>query len=126
MSYWIAALAVALMVVVGYAAGPLGTLVSLLAFFFTLFLFWASRLGFDGARKQFAIDQISAPLFSNENWKRLEALFIDSEAVVKAATASLVVVALSLTLPIGQVVLVVVVVGAIFSFQIARRHKAAP
>jgi hypothetical protein len=125
MRYWTVALATSLLIVVIYAAGPLGALVSLLVFSFTLFLVWASRLGFEVARKRFAISKISSPVFSSENRNRLEAIFSDSEAVLKAGTASLVVVALSLTLPIGQVVLVVAVVGAFFSFQIANRHKKA-
>ncbi|PZA13544.1 hypothetical protein DNX69_04065 [Rhodopseudomonas palustris] len=123
MQYWIIAFTAALVVVIGYAAGPVGAAVSLLAFAGSLYLMWARKLGFAGAWTRFALDRFSAPFWKGENWERFNAMFHDSESVVKAATIATALVALALILPPSQVALIAVVVAAWYAFEVYRSHR---
>ena len=125
MRYWIAAFAAALVVVIGYAAGPIGAIIAIIAFSIALFLLWAHRLGFNGAWTSFGLDRFSAPLLKTENWDLFNAIFADREKVVKAATVSVVLIAVSLILPTSQVIIAVVAVAAWYVFQVYRANKPA-
>jgi hypothetical protein len=123
MQYWIIAFTAALVVVIGYAAGPVGAVISLLAFAGSLYLMWARKLGFVGAWTRFALDRFSAPFWKGENWERFNAMFHDAESVVKAGTIAVVLIALSLILPPSQVALIAVVVAAWYAFEVYRSHR---
>lgn len=123
MQYWIIAFTAALVVVIGYAAGPVGALVSLLAFAGSLYLMWARKLGFAGAWTRFALDRFSAPFWKGENWERFNAMFHDGESVVKAGTVATALIALSLILPPSQVALIAAVVAAWYAFEVYRSHR---
>lgn len=123
MQYWLVAFAVSLVVVIGYASGPLGALLSLLAFATALFMFWASKLGFNGAWTTFGLDRFAAPFWKGENWDRLGAIFGDSDKLLKASTVAVALVALLLLLPPAQVLLAVIAVAAWYAFEIRRANK---
>ncbi|MGP9810518.1 hypothetical protein ACTZWT_03285 [Rhodopseudomonas sp. NSM] len=123
MQYWIIAFTAALIVVIGYAAGPVGAVISLLAFAGSLYLMWARKLGFRGAWTRFGLDRFTAPFWKGENWERFNALFTDSESVVKAGTIAVALIALSLILPAGQVGLIALVVAAWYAFEVYRSHR---
>jgi len=105
MQYWIAAFAVALVVVVGYAAGPLGAVITVLAFLIALFLLWARDLGFKGAWTRFGLNRLSPPLWKRENWEQFEGIFADRDKVVKAGAIAVSLIALSMMLPRNLVVI---------------------
>lgn len=123
MQYWIIAFTAALVVVIGYAAGPAGAAISLVAFAASLYLMWARKLGFGAAWTSFALDRFSAPFWKGENWERFRAMFSDGESVVKAATIAIVLIALSLFLPPSQVGLIALVVAAWYAFEVYRSHR---
>ncbi|MCG6205188.1 hypothetical protein LPW26_11100 [Rhodopseudomonas sp. HC1] len=123
MQYWIIAFTAALVVVIGYAAGPVGAAISLLAFAGSLYLMWARKLGFAGAWTRFGLDRFTAPFWKSENWDRFNALFADSESVVKAGTIAVALIALSLILPAGQVGLVAAAVAAWYAFEVYRSQR---
>jgi hypothetical protein len=125
MQYWIIAFAVAMVVVIGSAAGAAGAAVSLLAFAGSLYLMWARKLGFSGAWTRFALDRFTAPFWKSENWERFNAMFNDSESVVKAGTISVALIALSLVLPASQVGLIALVVAAWYAVEVYRSHRSA-
>jgi hypothetical protein len=125
MQYWIAALAVALLVVVGYAAGPLGAVITLLAFLIALFLLWARDLGFKGAWTRFGLNRISPPLWKRENWDQFEGIFVDRDKVVRAIAIALALIALSLMLPKNLVFLAFLAVAVWFVVEIYRANKPA-
>ncbi|MDF3813625.1 MULTISPECIES: hypothetical protein [Rhodopseudomonas] len=105
MQYWIAAFAVAIVVVVGYAAGPLGAVITVLAFLIALFLLWARELGFKGAWIRFGLNRLSPPLWKRENWEQFEGIFADRDKVVKAGAIAVSLIALSMMLPRNLVVI---------------------
>lgn len=123
MQYWIIAFTAALVVVIGYAAGPVGAAISLLAFAGSLYLMWARKLGFAGAWTRFGLDRFTAPFWKGENWERFNALFADGESVVKAGTIAVALIALSLILPAGQVGLVAAAVAAWYAFEVYRSQR---
>jgi hypothetical protein len=123
MQYWIVAFTAALVVVIGYAAGPVGAVISLLAFSTALYLIWARKLGFNGAWTRFGVDRLTAPLWKSANWDQLGAIFNDRESVLKAATIALALIALSLILPVSQVALIAIAIGAWYAFDVYRTHK---
>ncbi|RAI46065.1 hypothetical protein [Rhodoplanes roseus] len=125
MNYWIAAFAVALVVVIGAAAGPLGAVISLIAFAVTLFLLWAHKLGYMGAWTRFGLDRFTAPFLEGDNYDRLTLITTDGEKLAKACTVALVLIALSLVLPGYQVGILVVAVGAWYLYQIRRANAPA-
>jgi hypothetical protein len=123
MQYWIIAFTAALVVVIGYAAGPVGAGLSLLAFAGSLYLMWARKLGFRAAWTRFGLDRFTAPFWKGENWDRFNAMFSDSESVVKAGTIAVALIALSLILPPGQVALIALAVSAWYAFEVYRSHR---
>lgn len=123
MQYWIIAFTAALVVVIGYAAGPVGAVISLLAFAGSLYLMWARKLGFGGAWTRFGLDRFTAPFWKGENWERFNAMFTDSESVVKAGTIAVALIALSLILPASQVGLIALAVAAWYAFEVYRSHR---
>jgi hypothetical protein len=120
MQYWIAAFGAALVVVIGSAAGPLGAVISLIAFSTTLFLLWAYKLGFMGAWTQFGLDRFTTHFVGGENWDRFALVFGDSEKLGKACTVTVVLIALWLTLPIHQFGVALVAVTAWSIYQSRR------
>lgn len=123
MQYWIIAFTAALVVVIGYAAGPVGAAISLFAFAGSLYLMWARKLGFAGAWTRFGLDRFTAPFWKGENWDRFNAMFADGESVVKAATIAVALIALSLILPAGQIALVAAAVAAWYAFEVYRSQR---
>jgi hypothetical protein len=123
MQYWIVAFTAALVVVIGYAAGPVGAVISLLAFSISLYLLWARKLGFSAAWTRFGVDRLTAPLWKAENWDQFGTIFNDRESVLKAATIALALIALSLILPVGQVALIALAIAAWYAFEVYRNNK---
>ncbi|KIZ39233.1 MULTISPECIES: hypothetical protein [Rhodopseudomonas] len=124
MQYWIIAFTAALVVVIGYAAGPVGAVASLVVFSSALYLLWARRLGFNGAWTRFGLDRLTAPLWKGENWDRFGMIFNDRDTVVKAATVAVVLIALSLLLPPNQVALVALAIAIWFAVEIYRGQRS--
>jgi hypothetical protein len=125
MNYWVFAFAAALVVVIGYAAGPLGAVIALIAFATTLFLLWAYKLGFLGAWTKFGLDRFTAPFLEGDNYDRLVPIFSDGEKLGKACTVAVVLIALSLVLPGYQVGILVALVAAWYLYQIRRANAPA-
>jgi hypothetical protein len=125
MQYWIVAFTAALVVVIGYAAGPVGAVISLLAFSISLYLLWARKLGFNGAWTRFGVDRLTAPLWKAANWDQFGTIFNDRESVLKAATIAVALIALSLILPVGQVGLIALAIAAWYAFEVYRAHRPA-
>jgi len=125
MRYWLVAFATALVVVLGYAVGPLGLLIAALAFGAALFLLWADELGFSGAWTAFGFDRFDTPVLGPDNWDRFAALVQDRDKVARALTIALALTALWLTLP-EQLMLLgsVVAIGWYAQRLHARRHTS--
>lgn len=123
MPYWIFAFAAALLVVIGFAAGLVGAIIAVIAFAATLFLFWASTLGFLGAWTKFGLDRFTAPWLDADNRDRFMAIFNDREKVAKAITVAVVLIALSLVLPAYQVGAAVAVVVLWYGWQIRQATR---
>lgn len=125
MNYWVFAFAAALVVVIGYAAGPLGAVIAMIAFATTLFLLWSHKLGFLGAWTRFGLDRFTAPFLEGDNYDRLVPIFSDGEKLGKACTVAVVLIALSLVLPGYQVGILVAAVAAWYLYQIRRANAPA-
>jgi hypothetical protein len=125
MQFWLAAFAVALVVVIGYAGGPPGALVALLAFVIALFLLWARDLGFKGAWDKFGLQSLSPPLWRQDNIDRLKGLFADEQKLVKACTIAVALIALSMLLPRNFVVFVYLAALAVGVFEVYRTTHSA-
>jgi hypothetical protein len=123
MQYWLVAFAAALVVVIGFAAGPIGAVVAVVAFSVALFSLWASKLGFAGAWTRFGLDRFTAPFWKGENWDRLGEIFGDREKLVKASTVAVGLIALFLVLPPSQVLIAVAAVAVWYAFEINRANK---
>lgn len=89
MKDWIAVFAVALIVIVGSAAGLSGTVGFLLTFLTAWYLLTARRHGFAKAREILGI-RFEPPLWTHDNWRKLTALFDDADKLIKAAAVALV------------------------------------
>ncbi len=126
MPYWILAFVVGLMVVIGYAAGPLGAIMALIAFAIALFMLWAYKLGFPEAWTRFGLDRYTAPLMDRRNWDRFVEIFGDNEKLGKACTISVVLIAVWLILPRYQASIVLVAIAAWYIFEIYRAHRPLP
>ncbi|MBI5114594.1 MAG: hypothetical protein HZA68_21745 [Rhodovulum sp.] len=125
MPYWILAFAVALVVVIGTAAGPFGAVVALIAFSVALFLLWAQKLGYMGAWTTFGLDRFAAPFLDDANRERFSGIFSDMEKVGKACTIAVVLIALSLLLPGYQVGILVIALAAWWLYQIRLANRPA-
>lgn len=120
MNYWIAAFTAAVAVIIGFAAGPQGTLVFLVALGFALYLFWAEELGFKGAVDRLGLDRLKPPVWQRSNWVQFTTTLTDQDKLVKAFAAALALMAVKLMLPShqGVVVLATIVVVGWFVFKI--------
>lgn len=125
MQFWLAAFAVALVVVIGYAGGPPGAVVALLAFVIALFLLWARELGFKGAWEKFGLQSLSPPLWKQDNIDRFKALFVDEQKLVKACTISVALIAASMLLPRNLVVFIFLAAIALGVFEVYRNTNSA-
>lgn len=126
MRYWLVAFAIALVVVLGHAVGPLGLLIAVLAFGVALFLLWADQLGFGGAWEAFGFDRFEAPVSAPANWDRLAPLLQDRGKVARALTLTLALTALSLILPEKSVLIgVIVVIGWSVRKSLTRRPASS-
>lgn len=127
MQFWRAAFAVALVVVIGYAGGPPGAVVALLAFVIALFLLWARELGFKGAWEKFGLQSLTPPLWKPENLDRFKALFVDEQKLVKACTIAVALIAVSMLLPRNIVVFIYLAAIALGVFEVYRNtNSTAP
>jgi len=124
MQYWIGAFAIALVVIIGYAGGPPGAVVAILAFLIALFLLWARELGFKGAWEKFGLQTMSPPLWKVENWDRFKVIFSDENKMVKACTVSVAMIALSMMLPRNLVALIFLAALAWGVFEVYRANSA--
>jgi hypothetical protein len=126
MNYWIAAFTAAVAVIIGFAAGPQGTLVFLVALGFALYLFWAEELGFKGAIARLGLDRLKPPVWKKENWVQFQTTLTDQDKLVKAFAAALTLMAVKLMLPShqGVVLLVTIVVVGWFVFKIYDSEKS--
>jgi hypothetical protein len=125
MQYWLAAFAVALVIVIGYAAGPPGALVALIVFAVALYLLWARELGFKGAWDRFGIQALTPPLWKPENIERLKGLIADDQKSVKACTIAVALIAVSQLLPRNMAALVFLAVVVWGVFEVYRANSAS-
>ena len=124
MQFWLAAFAAALVIVIGYAGGPPGALVALLAFLIALFLLWARDLGFKGAWERFGLQSLAPPLWKPENLDRFKALFVDEQKLVKACTIAVALIAVSMLLPRNLVIFVYLAAIAVGVFEVYRTSSS--
>ncbi|MBB5048588.1 hypothetical protein HNR60_003356 [Rhodopseudomonas rhenobacensis] len=103
MKDWFAILAVALVVVIGSAAGLSGTLIFLLTFLIARYLLVARDIGFAQAWRQLSSGPQSNFLHG------LKAIFADAEKLGKVATVATAVTAAWLVLPLADVVIVLAI-----------------
>ena len=97
MKDWIAVFAVALVMIVGSAAGLSGTIAFLLTFLIAWYLLTARERGFAGARQALGI-RLEPPLWTTDNWRKLPALFDDEAKLIKAGAVALVTLSAALIL----------------------------
>jgi hypothetical protein len=120
MNYWIAAFTAAVAVIMGFAAGPQGTLLFLIVLGVALYLFWAEELGFKGALDRLGLNKLQPPVWQRSNWVQFQSTLTDQDKLVKAFAATLVFMAVKLMLPShqGVVFLATIVVVGWFVFKI--------
>lgn len=123
MQNWFSGLAVAVLVVVGFAAGPMSVVVAFLAFWVTLYLVWAYDLGFKDVWGRYGLNRVKPPFWSEENKRWFLPILADRAKVVKAAAVALVIVALSLMLPVSVVRIATLIVAAWYITEIYRAQK---
>jgi hypothetical protein len=123
MNNWIAIFAAALVVVIGFAAGPVTAVICLFAFFISLYLLWALELGFSGAKQRFDFKSFSPPVWKAENFGLYKAIFVDTQKVIKAAAIAVGLTALSLLLPVKLLILGLVAVAVWVVIEIYRADK---
>jgi hypothetical protein len=121
---WKIALGASLLLVIGFAAGVLGAVSALLAFSVALFLQWADKLGFAGARRKLAPDRFSIAVLKAGNWQQLTIVLEDHEKFERALTCAVMSIALLLILPTYLVLCVALVVAGWFAFQVHRSQSA--
>jgi hypothetical protein len=125
MQNWFIALAVAVLLVIGFAAGPMSVVVAFLSFWITLFLVWAYDLGFKDAWARYGLHRVKPPFWSAENKVWFMPIFDDRLKVVKAAAVSLLIVAFSLMLPLSVVRIATLIVLAWYLLEIYRAQKSS-
>lgn len=125
MKDWYAVFALALVIIIGSAAGLVGTLAFLLAFFVTWYLLSARELGFTQARAAFGV-RFDPPIWTRSNWLWLERLFDDSDKLLKAAAVAMIVMASTLMVGAPITLLVAVVIAAYLAFSIHRDGPTPP
>lgn len=120
---WKIALAVGLLLVIGYAAGVVGIVSALVAFSVASVLQWADKLGFAGARKKLGPDRFTAPVWKADNWQQLGVVLEDHEKFERSLTCAVVLIALQLTLPTTLVLAAALAVAGWFAFQVYRSQS---
>ena len=125
MKDWYAVFALALVIIIGCAAGLVGTLAFLLAFFVTWYLLSARELGFAQARAAFGV-RFDPPIWTRSNWLWLERLFDDSDKLLKAAAVAMIVMASTLMVGAPITLLVAVLIAAYLVFSIHRDGPTPP
>lgn len=125
MKDWYAVFALALVIIIGCAAGLVGTLAFLLAFFVTWYLLSARELGFAQARAAFGV-RFDPPIWTRSNWLWLERLFDDSDKLLKAAAVAMIVMASTLMIGAPITLLVAVLIAAYLAFSIHRDGPTPP
>ncbi|ACF00466.1 hypothetical protein Rpal_1943 [Rhodopseudomonas palustris TIE-1] len=125
MKDWYAVFALALVIIIGSAAGLVGTLAFLLAFFVTWYLLSARELGFAQARAAFGV-RFDPPIWTRSNWLWLERLFDDSDKLLKAAAVAMIVMASTLMVGAPITLLVAVLIAAYLAFSIHRDGPTPP
>jgi len=125
MQNWFIALAVAVLLVIGFAAGPMSVVVAFLAFWVTLYLVWARDLGFKDAWARYGLHRVKPPFWAAENKVWFLPIFDDRLKVVKAAAVPLLLVALSLMLPVSVVRVAALGALAWYALEIYRSQKTA-
>ena len=125
MKDWYAVFALALVIIIGCAAGLVGTLAFLLAFFVTWYLLSARELGFAQARAAFGV-RFDPPIWTRSNWLWLERLFDDSDKLLKAAAVAMIVMASTLMVGAPITLLVAVLIAAYLAFSIHRDGPIPP
>jgi len=123
MQNWFIALAVAVLLVIGFAAGPMSVVVAFFAFWVTLYLLWAYELGFKPAWARYGLHRVKPPFWAAENKIWFMPIFDDRVKVVKAAAVPLLIVAFSLMLPVSVVRIVTLVALAWYVVEIFRAQK---
>ena len=125
MNYWIAAFTAAVAFIMGFAAGPQGTLLFLVVLGVALYLFWAEELGFKGALDRLGLNKLQPPVWQRSNWVQFQSTLTDQDKLVKAFAAALVLMAVKLMLPShqGVVFLATIVVVGWFLFKIYDSDK---
>lgn len=125
MKDWYAVFALALVIIIGSAAGLVGTLAFLLAFFVTWYLLSAREVGFAQARAAFGV-RFDPPIWTRSNWQWLERLFDDSDKLLKAAAVAMIVMASTLMVGAPITLLVAVLIAAYLAFSIHRDGPTPP
>ncbi|WP_322515219.1 hypothetical protein SR870_19800 [Rhodopseudomonas palustris] len=123
MQNWFVALAVAVLIVIGFAAGPMSVVVAFLSFWVTLYLVWAYELGFKDTWARYGLNRVKPPFWAEENKVWFYPIFGDRVKVVKAAAVALLIVAFSLMLPVSVVRIATLVVLAWYVTEIYRAQK---
>ncbi|WP_022723930.1 hypothetical protein [Rhodopseudomonas sp. B29] len=123
MQNWFIALAVAVLIVVGFAAGPMSVVVAFLSFWITLYLLWSYELGFKDTWARFGLHRVKPPFWAEENQKWFLPIFDDRLKVAKAAAVALLIVAFSLMLPANVVRIATLLVAAWYVAEIYRAQK---
>jgi hypothetical protein len=120
MKDWLAVFAIALVVVVGFASGPFGTVIFLLAWLTARYLLSAREVGHEQAWLGIAL---SPPLWQRRNWEKLETIFNDGEKLWKASTVALGLTAAWLILPPIGTSIIAVAMTSWYLAEIARANN---
>lgn len=124
MRNWLAVFALALLVLVGFASGPFGTVSFLLTFLTARYLFAARELGFERAWTKLGI-ALSPPLWQRSNLQWVPSIFDDEERFWKACSVASGLTAMSLMLSPISVGVVAVVIATCYIIDIARLNAPA-
>ena len=125
MQKWFVALALAVLIVIGFAAGPMSVVVAFLSFWVTLYLVWAYELGFKDTWARYGLHRVKPPFWAEENKVWFLPIFDDRLKVLKAAAVALLIVAFSLMLPVSVVRIATLIVLAWYVSEIYRAQKAS-
>jgi hypothetical protein len=123
MTPWIVVFAVAVLAVIGIAAGPLAPVIAPVAFLVTLYLLWARELGFRDTWNRFGLHRLTPPLWHDSNRLVFQPFFGNRDKLVKAATVAVGVVALWLMLPPDLVRFAVLIAVIWYLTEIYRNQK---
>jgi len=125
MKDWYAVFAVALVIVIGSAAGLSGTVAFLVAFMTAWYLLTAREIGFVRARGLLGI-RLEPPVWQRSNWLWLEKVFNDSDRLLKSAAIALLVTSGALMFGAPLALGVAVLVAAYYVFEIWRGRTGPP